>query len=242
MAASLEAMEEMSAKHDFVEAVEFIGTMPVRLTEAVQRRLYGLHCVATKGAPADAPEDAPEETPAITEEQAMAWREAYAEAPDKITAMEMYVDQVSVACPDFLEWAPPEAGDGDQLEALKRQLAGAGISEKAPEPEAAVEDVFEAARRGAEALKPFLGGDINVQDEEGLTPLIHAVDAEKIDAVEALLDAGAHVEIQDEDGMAALHYAALLGAERIAELLVERGADRCQTDGAGLTPVKVAHS
>jgi ankyrin repeat protein len=52
------------------------------------------------------------------------------------------------------------------------------------------------------------GADVNVHDQQGMTPLMAASFAENVEIVKALLDHGARVNDQDIDGRTALHYAA----------------------------------
>ena len=233
-------MEEQAALLEFAKAVEFCGTQPVRLSEAVQRRLYGLHCVATRGR---APKVPPPQTLVSeeTKQQYDAWKEASEANESSTEAMLEYVDLVTANCPAFGE--EDDAADGDQttLDKLKDQLAGAGFREAGGGGGGGgPETVFEAARDGAAALAPFLPGEASAVDEDGLTVLLHAVDAEQLEAVEALVDAGADVDDGDEDDNGPLHYAALLGAEGIAELLKERGASLTRTNADGMTPAEVA--
>ena len=95
MSAVFDALEQEAIKEDFQEAVEFCGTQPVQLKEEVQRRLFGLHCFATRGA---APADAPTDADAM--EQYLAWQEA-ASVGSAAAAMQEYVDLVRRDCPRF---------------------------------------------------------------------------------------------------------------------------------------------
>jgi hypothetical protein len=62
--------------------------------------------------------------------------------------------------------------------------------------------------------------------------LKQAIENDDFDAAASLLERNKHVSIQtDAVGATALHYAALYGRRRIAELLVERGADINHRDG-----------
>ena len=125
--------------------------------------------------------------------------------------MRAYVDEVTREVPDFLLMAPEEEdASDDQLAKVKNDLSACGINESAnaPPPPPA-QDVFEAARAGAASLKAFGDFDVNEIDDYHLTPLIHAVDAEREDSARLLLDAGADINRSDDDGSTPLHYAAL---------------------------------
>ena len=230
-------LEETTAQYEFVKAVEFTGTQPTNMPEDVQRRLYGLHCCATRG-------KAPAKPPAMTvgddalRAQYDAWRDASDATATPTEAMHEYVDLVTAYCPKFGD--DPDDQDEATLNTLKDQLASSGFREAARPDDAPPLDVFEAARSGAEVLARFLPDGAAEVDEEGLSALIHAVDAEQLEAVEALLDAGADVDGGDAEGSAPLHYAALLGAEGLCELLKERGASLTLQNDDGMTAADVA--
>ncbi|MBO7605741.1 MAG: ankyrin repeat domain-containing protein [Elusimicrobiaceae bacterium] len=61
--------------------------------------------------------------------------------------------------------------------------------------------------------------DINVQEENGLTPLIVAAQAGHIEIVKILLEAGANPYITDNRGFSAEHHAISYGNVEIAELI-----------------------
>ena len=246
-ASGLDAAEEQATRADFFEAVEYVNTQAVKLSDDAQRKLFGLHCVATNGAPP--PNDSPsfrtlyENMPESERAKDAAWRAAYDEHPQQLSAMRAYVDEVAREVPDFLLLAPEEDASDDQLAKVKNDLSACGIndSSNAPPP-AAARDVFEAARAGAASLKAFGDFDVDEIDDYHLTPLIHAVDAEREDSARLLLDAGADVNKPDDDGSTPLHYAALLGSIPLATLLADRGADRSLKDGDGNTAAGVARS
>jgi ankyrin repeat protein len=173
-----------------------------------------------------------------------AWRSAHEEHPQQLSAMRAYVDEVTREVPDFLLMAPEEDASDDQLAKVKNDLSACGINEADAPPPPPTRDVFEAARAGAASLKAFgdLSTDVNTIDDYHLTPLIHAVDAEREDSARLLLDAGADVNKPDDDGSTPLHYAALLGSIPLATLLADRGADRSLKDGDGNTAADVARS
>ena len=96
------------------------------------------------------------------------------------------MDEVAREVPDFLLMAPEEDASDDQLAKVKNDLSACGINESsnAPPPPPA-RDVFEAARAGAASLKAFGDFDVNEVGDYHLTPLIHAVDAEREDRAAA---------------------------------------------------------
>lgn len=115
-----------------------------------------------------------------------------------------------------------------------------GTNLRPPEKPKRPDDVFEAARVSLNDVMPFLPEYVNARDADGLTPLIHAVDAEKVDCVRVLLGSRANVNDADPEGSAPLHYAALLGNFPIAHLLVDYKADLALRDNEGKTPWDIA--
>jgi ankyrin repeat protein len=81
-----------------------------------------------------------------------------------------------------------------------------------------VDDIQEAIEKGA---------DINVQDEEGNTPLILALDEEEVndETIECLLDCNPDVTMADKEGTTPLHLAALNNKIKFIKALIERGAN-----------------
>eukprot|EP01120_Amphizonella_sp_Union-15-10_P003364 TRINITY_DN13787_c0_g1_i1.p1 TRINITY_DN13787_c0_g1~~TRINITY_DN13787_c0_g1_i1.p1 ORF type:complete len:611 (-),score=110.35 TRINITY_DN13787_c0_g1_i1:99-1931(-) len=79
--------------------------------------------------------------------------------------------------------------------------------------------------------------DLNVQNQNGLTPLHVACKSGNSTIVEELLRNGANVTIRDLEGKTALHYAAKEGKTRIIELLAEKGADLDAQDSNQNTPL-----
>ncbi|EDQ88541.1 uncharacterized protein MONBRDRAFT_8862 [Monosiga brevicollis MX1] len=72
------------------------------------------------------------------------------------------------------------------------------------------------------------------------TPLHVACRRRKVDAVRALLQAGARVDAQNEDGLQPLHCGAHGGDLHVVHLLLEHGADPKVADITGRTPLHLA--
>lgn len=232
--------EDEATRTEFLDAVKYVGTRPnLRLDESVQRRLFGLHTQATRGEPPKTmPADMPEEH----------WQ-VWAEVADlsAFQAMQEYIDTITRHVPEFLTTDGDDAEEGAQPASelppgIMEQLAAAGFKQGGAQGSVVqVSDVFEAARSSA-GLAGFLPGQRDAVDEEGLTPLIHAVDAEQDRAVEQLLEAGASPNCVDPQGQAPLHYAALLGSTELAQTLLAAGADPSLKDEDGASPADVARS
>jgi ankyrin repeat protein len=86
------------------------------------------------------------------------------------------------------------------------------------------------------------GADINVQDEEGNTPLILALDGEEVndETIECLLNYNPNVTIANEDGTTPLHLAVLRNSIKFIKALIERGAGINVQDEEGNIPLILA--
>lgn len=92
-----------------------------------------------------------------------------------------------------------------------------------PEPT----DSEQSVQKGSEIVKDTtdVGADVNAKDNEGMTPLMHAVraeDAETSENVRNLIAAGADVNAKDNDGWTPLMHAR---DEDIVKALISAGAD-----------------
>ena len=84
------------------------------------------------------------------------------------------------------------------------------------------------------------GADVNVRDDNGLTPLHYAV-RYSIGAVEILLKYGADVNAQDDHGDTPLHCAVdSMDSIGAVEILLKRGANVDAQDDDGRTPLHYA--
>ncbi len=101
--------------------------------------------------------------------------------------------------------------------------------------------IYAAASGRLDIVKQLLGGgDLNARYANDLTLLMWASgpdekvpDAQAIEVVSYLLDAGAHIDDRDDRGRTALMIAAEGGHSEIADLLLKRGADPSLKDKAG---------
>jgi len=72
------------------------------------------------------------------------------------------------------------------------------------------------------------GADINAKDEQGLTPLMHAIEVTRginIDAIRLLVLAGADVNAIDKEGRTPLSFAMSQDRQDIIRVLLDAGAD-----------------
>ena len=71
-----------------------------------------------------------------------------------------------------------------------------------------------------------VGADMDLETEEGVTPLMAAVHEENYTCIKALLELGANVnKLNHNTDWAALHLASNLGNIDLVTLLMENGAD-----------------
>ena len=99
-------------------------------------------------------------------------------------------------------------------------------------------------RGDIEAVKEFLdqGGNVNLQDEPGMTPLHHAVNSnwkgKNFEIVKLLIERGANAKAIDDTHHTPLH---LADDKETAELLIDSGADvNAKTQRTGETPLYAA--
>jgi ankyrin repeat protein len=79
---------------------------------------------------------------------------------------------------------------------------------------------------------------VNEQDPSGYTPLQAAASWDRVEMVEYLISKGADVNLVDSEGDTALHYCE---NAKIAEVLVEHGADPLLRNKYGLLPIEKAY-
>ncbi len=85
-----------------------------------------------------------------------------------------------------------------------------------------------------------LGGDANVVDAAGQTPLHLSVVHPSATLGEVLIGGGVDIDRQDDEGRTALHMAAAAGRSLIVLQLIEAGADVELMDSKGRTAEQVA--
>ena len=252
------SLEEL--RTTFKEAVEHAATTKVDLTEDVQRKLFGLFHRGNGNSPAwlmqraTARGEVSEEDMERVRAQ-MTEVESVAHLPPT-DAMRQYIDLLTEHDSSFLFENSDDEGDAmdpeqlppDILTQLKAQgmvpstpsMAGASSS-SAPPPAIDPSNVFEAAREGLiVALTPSLPSMANKIDEDGLSVLHHAVDAEKLETAVALLAARANPNARDPTQSTPLHFAALLGSAQVVSALLVAGADTSAHDEDGKSPADLA--
>lgn len=101
-----------------------------------------------------------------------------------------------------------------------------------------------ASRQGHEQMVQYILKDLrakpNVIDNEGATPLLHAIQGHNDKVCEELLKYDADTNVQDRHGACALHYAARDGLVDIIANLLENQADLDLVDNENQTPLHYA--
>lgn len=85
-------------------------------------------------------------------------------------------------------------------------------------------EILEGTYEGVEKLLRD-GAPVNIIDEYGYTPLIHAIGTKRPDLVRLLLQHGADPDIMDLSGMTSLHWAVDVGHFEITQILLNAGAE-----------------
>lgn len=128
------------------------------------------------------------------------------------------------------------AAAGGHLPVLEQLLPGLAAG--------SLQEAFrQALRRGQPEVLAWTlaqGADPDTLEDEGRTPLLEAVLAERLDLLRQLLSAGAHVDHADGRGRTALMYAAERGLAAHVQLLLEHQADPNRCDQAEDTALALA--
>jgi ankyrin repeat protein len=127
-------------------------------------------------------------------------------------------------------------------DAIVEALLARGADERAPDETGKPPIVYAAAKARLDIVKRLLARniDINARYPNDLTLLMwasgpdeKAPEAQAMEVVSYLLDAGAHIDDRDNRGRTALMIAAEGGHAEIANLLLARGANASLRDKAG---------
>lgn len=100
-----------------------------------------------------------------------------------------------------------------------------------------------ACRSGFEELVDFIlrhGGNVNMMNPEGFTPLMWASMEGNLTIAKMLLDAGANINALNNDGRTALMLASKKGNESVVDLLIKFGADYIFSDLENATALELA--
>jgi ankyrin repeat protein len=73
--------------------------------------------------------------------------------------------------------------------------------------------------------EPRSGGDVNLPDENGYTPLHWACQEGRLEAARLLIQHGADISREDNDGFCPLEISSTKGHAKIVAMLISRGAD-----------------
>ncbi|XP_066245354.1 ankyrin repeat and MYND domain-containing protein 2 [Euwallacea similis] len=119
------------------------------------------------------------------------------------------------------------------------------MTESTESPPSLSDKVFEAVTNNdAVLLKALLTENpqnVNVFDENNMTPLQHAAYKGSKELVQILLDQGAEVKLcEHQHNYTALHFAALSGNTDVCLLLLQAGAKSTETNTVGRTPSQMA--
>jgi ankyrin repeat protein len=107
------------------------------------------------------------------------------------------------------------------------------------------ETLFDLTKNGSiSEIKEFIYNNdninINVQDEDGNTPLFHAINNEDLKIVEFLIDNGANISIENNSGQTPLLVATEVNNIDIIKTLVNNGAEVNVRDNNYYTPRMIA--
>lgn len=84
------------------------------------------------------------------------------------------------------------------------------------------------------------GVQVDQRDVKGRTPLMHAVENNRVDAVAILLDLGADINLLDENKESALWRAVKQENENLVKILVDKGADAAAENKDGISVIYYA--
>ncbi len=107
------------------------------------------------------------------------------------------------------------------------------------------DEIHDAVKSGKlEEVKILLQGNqklLNQKDQQGKTPLHHAVETGHTHIARYLIEQGADINLKDAYNGSVLHYAAFMGNLEIAELLLKKGTTSInEGDTDNMTPLHLA--
>lgn len=230
----------MSLQRQFEEAAEKVSSGSLgNLSQDDQLELYGLFAVLKKGA---APSQGPS---AFLDPRGFAKWTAWASKSHfiKEEAMSAYIELVErhKAAGTGVDTGTSGNSDGFGNKASSGFDISAGQEEKMSK---VLHDICYWATIGdTKSVKHCLdkqGVSPDFRDQDGLTPLMRAVDRNEAHVVDILVSAGANIDAVDEEGQTALHYAAYCEHNEMAGLLVSYGASLEKKDNDEMTPLEAA--
>lgn len=81
------------------------------------------------------------------------------------------------------------------------------------------------------------GADIQIKSHDGITPLLHAIQANHSDIIDLLLQSGEDIECLGVGGVTPLMHAVWMGSIKACERLIDLGADANAKDSNGRRPL-----
>ncbi len=90
------------------------------------------------------------------------------------------------------------------------------------------------------ALLIDAGADMYAETNWGESPVVEAVEYNKVELVELFIDKGMDPNRPDSGGWKPLHWAAYKGSKEVMQLLLSKGADVNCKDKDGITPIQLA--
>jgi ankyrin repeat protein/beta-lactamase regulating signal transducer with metallopeptidase domain len=129
--------------------------------------------------------------------------------------------------------AAVRAGDVAAL----RQVLEAGAD---PDETGAMAMALEAGNPVVVRVLLEAGAELNVRDDQGMTPLHRTVTGSDAETLQLLLEHGADVDARNPSGVTPLLAAVSAGAEAAVEVLLAAGADPNAADNTGRVPLEAA--
>jgi ankyrin repeat protein len=115
-----------------------------------------------------------------------------------------------------------------------RRLVKLGVG---MDKDSSLHEAIEAGNMEMVELLLELGADVNAQDWERRTPLLHAEETGRHDIVEFLVEAGAYIDWRDRNGCTIIDWAAEYDDADSIHRLVDLGVDLIQKEGRWTAPL-----